>query len=87
MPSARLKVRVQPGAKRSEVVGWQGDTLRVRVQAPPLEGRANAALIDLLARALGVPRSHVWLERGETSREKVLGVEGLDAEEVRARLG
>ena len=87
MPSARLKVRVQPGAKRSEVVGWQGNTLRVRVQAPPLEGRANAALIDLLARAFGVPRSHVWLERGETSREKVLGVEGLDAEEIRARLG
>ena len=84
---ARLSLRVQPGAKRSEVVGWQGEVLRVRVQAPPLEGRANAAVVELLARALGIPRGRVTLERGEASRDKVIAVEGLDAAEVRRRLG
>jgi uncharacterized protein len=87
MPPVRLRVRAQPGASRSEVVGWQGDTLRVRVQAPPLEGRANAAVIELLAKALGVPRRSVRLERGETSREKVIAVDDLDEAEIRRRLG
>jgi len=87
MPTARVNVRVQPGARRSEVVGWRGDTLRLRVQAPALEGRANAAVVELLANVLDVSRSRVWIERGETSHEKVLGVEGLDEVEVRRRLG
>ena len=86
MPTARLNVRVQPGASRSEVVGWQGDTLRVRVQAPPLEGRANAAVIELLSSALDVPRRRLRLERGEASREKVIAVDGLDEVEMRRRL-
>ena len=86
MPTVRLIVRAQPGASRSEVVGWQGETLRVRVQAPPLEGRANAAVIELLAKALGVPRRCVRLERGETSREKVIAVDDLDEAEIRRRL-
>ena len=87
MPPVRLKVRAQPGASRSEVIGWQGDTLRVRVQAPPLEGRANAAVIELLAKALGVPRRCVRLERGETGREKLIAVDDLDEAEIRRRLG
>ena len=86
MPTARLNVRVQPGASRSEVVGWQGDTLRVRVQAPPLEGRANAAVIELLSSALDVPRRRLRLERGEASREKLIAVDGLDEAEIRRRL-
>ncbi len=86
MPTVRLTVRAQPGASRSEVVGWQGGTLRVRVQAPPLEGRANAAVVELLAKALGVPRRSVRIERGETSREKVIAVDDLDEAEIHRRL-
>lgn len=86
MPAVRVNVRAQPGASRTEVVGWQGDTLRVRVQAPALEGRANAAVIELLAKALGVPRRCLRLERGETSREKVIAVDDLDEAEIRRRL-
>ncbi len=87
MPTVRLVVRAQPGASRTEVVGWQGDTLRVRVQAPPLEGRANAAVIELLAKALSLPRRCLRLERGETSREKVIAIDDLDEVEVWRRLG
>lgn len=86
MPIVRLRVRVQPGASRSEVIGWQGQCLRVRVQAPPLEGRANAAVIDLLAKALDVPRRRLRLERGEATREKVIAVEGLEEADIRQRL-
>ena len=86
MPTTRLKVRAQPGASRSEVVGWQGECLRVRVQAPPLEGRANAAVIELLAKALGLPRRCLRLERGEASRDKVIAVDDLDEAETRRRL-
>jgi uncharacterized protein (TIGR00251 family) len=83
---AHLKVRVQPGARRSEVVGWQEGVLRVRVQAPPIEGRANEALTELLAKVLGVPKSAVAVRTGHAGREKLLAVEGLTDEELRARL-
>ncbi len=84
--ATKLKVRVQPGAKRGEIVGWQGDALRVRVQAPPVEGRANQAVIELLAEALGVPKSRLVVQMGQGSREKLIVVEGLSPEELRQRL-
>lgn len=84
---AHLRVRVQPGARRSEVVGWQAGVLRVRVQAPPVEGRANEALVELLARALGVPKGTLSVRLGRGAREKLLVVEGLTEAELRARLG
>jgi hypothetical protein len=60
--------------------------LRVRVTAPPVEGRANDALLRLLARALDVPVSRLRIVRGQTQRNKVVAVEGLSADEVHARL-
>ncbi|MGD0766286.1 MAG: DUF167 domain-containing protein, partial [Dehalococcoidia bacterium] len=81
-----LQVRVTPRAARDQIVGWQDDTLRVRVTAPPLEGRANEAVLRLLARALAVSPSRLRIVRGQTQRNKVVAVEGLSEEEVRFRL-
>jgi uncharacterized protein (TIGR00251 family) len=81
-----LHVRVQPGARRNEILGWQGDALRVRVTAPPAEGQANHAVTDLLARALGIAASRIALVRGATSRDKLFRVERLSPSDVRARL-
>jgi hypothetical protein len=68
------------------VLGLEGDVLRARVTAAPVEGRANEALLRLLAEALSVPRSSLRIVRGQRSREKVVAVDGLDAAEVRRRL-
>jgi uncharacterized protein (TIGR00251 family) len=84
---ARLWVRVQAGAARSGIVGWEADgTLRLRLAAPAIEGRANRALVELLAEALDVRRSAVSLVRGETARRKLIEIEGLDLDDIRRRL-
>ena len=70
----KLTVHATPGAKRTEAAGAYGDALRVRLQAPPVDGKANAALIAWAAKALGVPRAQVELLQGAASRHKVLGV-------------
>ena len=77
IPVTRVTVRVQPNASRSEVVGFQGDMLRVRVSAPALEGKANKALVVLLAEWLEVSKSAITLVRGHTSRDKVVEVRGV----------
>ena len=86
METARLPVRLTPRASRDAIAGFEGETLRVRVTAPPVEGRANRALVRLLARRLGVPRGAVRVVAGQTSRNKVVAVGGLDAMELRRRL-
>jgi uncharacterized protein (TIGR00251 family) len=83
---ALVRLRVQPRASRDEIVAWQDDALRVRVSAPPVEGEANAAVRQLLARALGVAPSTVEVIRGERSRDKVVRVAGLSLTAVRARI-
>jgi len=65
-----LEVRVQPRAAGSGFAGLHGDRLRVRVQAPPVEGRANEALVVLLSEAFAVPRARIVIERGLTARDK-----------------
>ena len=82
----RIRLRVQPRATRTEVVGGHGDALRVRLTAPPVDGAANEALVRFLAERLGVARSTVRLVAGETARTKVVSVEGLSAPEAQARL-
>ncbi len=71
-----LSLHIQPGAKRSELAGLHGDALKIRLAAPPVEGRANAALAAFLAGLLGVPKSAVSLEAGTTSRRKRVRIEG-----------
>ncbi|HEV8474028.1 MAG TPA: DUF167 family protein [Methylomirabilota bacterium] len=80
-------MRVQPRSSRSEIGGWRDDgALTVRVTAPPVEGRANAAVGALLAAALGVKASAVRVVHGEGSRDKLVRVIGLTPAEVRRRL-
>jgi uncharacterized protein (TIGR00251 family) len=69
-------VPAQPGARRTEVTGLHGDALRIRVAAPALEDRANAALIEFIAEKLGVPKRDVTLVGGARSREKRLEIRG-----------
>ena len=71
-----LTLHVQPGAARTEVVGTHGDALKIRLAAPPVDGRANDALRRYLADAFGVALRAVIIERGESSRRKVVRVEG-----------
>lgn len=68
------------------MVGWEGEVLRVRVQAPPVESRANEALVELLAGALSLPKRDIVIERGAGSRQKLVAIIGLDAAQVRDRL-
>ena len=84
--TARLSVRLTPRARQSGIEGFEGETLRVRVTAPPVDGRANEALTALLARALGVPKRDVRVVAGQASRQKVVAVDGLTNAEVRRRL-
>ncbi len=81
-----LRVHAQPGAGRSSIVGRHGDALRVRVAAPPVEGRANAALVELLARTFGLKEAQVTLTSGESSRTKRFRLEGVSADVVDAAL-
>ncbi|HQF39911.1 MAG TPA: DUF167 domain-containing protein [Opitutaceae bacterium] len=85
--SCRLEVKVIPGASRDEVAGTMGDAVKIKLRAPPVEGRANEALIEFLAARLDLPRRALSLVRGDTSRQKLLRVDGLDLSAVRARLG
>jgi hypothetical protein len=86
-PFCTLAVKAIPNAPRDEVVGWLGNALKVKVHAPPVEGRANEALCEFLADTLGLPRRAVIVLRGDTSRQKVVRIDGLTLAEVQARLG
>jgi uncharacterized protein (TIGR00251 family) len=81
-----LRLHVQPGAGRSAVVGRHGDALKVRVAAPPTGGRANDAVLALVAETLGVKGSDVELVGGGSSRSKRVRVKGVEADEVRKHL-
>ena len=84
--STRLRVRVTPRAGRDRIDGVHEGVLRIRLAAPPVEGQANEALVRLLARTLGVPLRDVRVVRGQTGREKLVEVDGLQEAEVWHRL-
>ena len=77
-----LPVKVIPGASSSNIAGWLGDTLRVRVTAAPERGKANAAVESIVAEALGLPKSAVRIVSGKTSARKILAIEGLSKSDV-----
>jgi uncharacterized protein len=85
-PSTRLRLRVSPGAACTELVGRHGDAWKVRVSAAPERGRANDAVVRLLAARLDVPRRSISVVSGGTTRDKVVELHGLDAAEVERRL-
>ncbi len=82
----RFAVKVVPGAARDRIVGALGDALKVQVAAPPEQGKANARLCELLARALGVPARAVAIAAGHGSARKLVHVQGVDATTARVRL-
>jgi hypothetical protein len=82
----RFAVHVQPRAKKPGIDGTHGDALRVRVQAPPVDGAANDDVIAVIADALGVPRRAVRIAAGHSGRQKLVDVDGIDAPAATARL-
>jgi uncharacterized protein (TIGR00251 family) len=86
LPTTRLRLRVSPGAGRTEVVGRLGEAWKVKVNAAPERGRANEAVLRLLSDRLGLPRSELTLVSGRTGREKVVELRGLGPAEVARRL-
>jgi uncharacterized protein (TIGR00251 family) len=72
-----LDVRVQPRASRSEIAGLHGERLRIRLQAPPVDGKANAALVEFVADLFAIPRARVTIEHGLTGRDKRLRLQGV----------
>jgi len=82
--TVRVRIHVQPRASRNEIVGLHGAALKVRLQAPPVEGAANDALVALIADRLGLPKRAVRVVGGATSRAKTLEIEGTTEAAVRA---
>ncbi len=77
-----IRVHVIPNAKIDEVMGEHGDAIKIKLRAPPVEGKANAALRRFLAEKLGVPQRAIVLDRGERSRDKVIRIDGLSQTDV-----
>jgi uncharacterized protein (TIGR00251 family) len=82
-----VTVRLQPRARRDEVVGERDGVVVIRVTAPPVDGKANQALCRLIAKKAGVAPSRVEIVRGHTAREKVIRVAGVEDDALRAALG
>jgi uncharacterized protein (TIGR00251 family) len=85
-PACTLALKTIPNAPRTEIAGWLGDALKIKVHAPALEGRANDELCAFLAEKLRLPKRAVTLLHGEKSRQKVVHIAGLTREQVIARL-
>ncbi|BET65299.1 hypothetical protein ASA1KI_02170 [Opitutales bacterium ASA1] len=85
-PACRVLFKVTPGAPRDEVLGAHGDAVRIKLRAPPVDGRANAALLAFLADRLDLRTDALRIVTGETARTKLVSVSGLAEDEVRSRL-
>jgi uncharacterized protein (TIGR00251 family) len=85
-PDLVLRLHVHPGAGRTAIVGRHGDALKVKVGAPPADGRANAAVLALVAETLGVQAAQVELASGASSRSKRVRIHGVDADDLRRAL-
>ena len=81
-----LKVKLVPRSSRNQMAGKDGDTYRIKITAPPVEGKANRALIDYISVILEVPKGSVQIVSGESSRMKTLRIDGRSLEEIRQRL-
>ena len=78
----RLSIRLQPRSSRNEIAGLQGDRLKIRITAPPVEGMANEALIEFLSESLNISRRNVCIVSGHSSRNKIVEVCGVELEAV-----
>jgi uncharacterized protein len=83
---AELRVRLQPGASRSEIAGERDGAILIRVTAPPVEGRANEALRKLIAKRVGVAKGRVTIARGQRARDKLVWIDGVEEGAAREAL-
>ena len=81
-----LRLHIQPGAKKTEVTGLHGEALKIRLAAPPVDGKANACLVAFLADTLGIAKASVSLISGESSRAKRVRIDGIDSTAARRAL-
>lgn len=81
-----LTLHIQPGARKTEIAGPHGDALKIRLAAPPVDGKANDALVDYLAQALGVPKASIVIASGHTARRKRLEIRGVQTDQIVALL-
>ena len=86
-PFATVSVRVVPRSSKEGVAGFEGGVVRIRLNAPPVEGKANDALLRFIAKAVGVPRNRITLVTGERGRSKIVRVSGVTREALLAALG
>lgn len=86
MVTANLRLKVVPGASRTQLAGWLGDALKVRVAAPPEAGKANRAVVNLLSESLELPAGAINITSGHGSQHKRVQIDGLTLDEVRRRL-
>ena len=86
LAQTELKIRLTPRASKNEITGREGEVYRVKVTSPPVEGKANAALIELVSKRLGVPKRDIALIAGERSRLKKLLIHGLSDAEAKEKL-
>lgn len=82
----RISVRLQPRSANNQVVGWQNEALKIKVTAPPVDGEANKALVNYLAKSLGISKSSCKIIAGETSRNKTVEILGINKQEFIKRL-
>ena len=80
-------MKVVPGSSRDQIVGWLGDALKIKVTAPPEKGKANDAVVELLAAALGIATDDISVVSGHSSPAKVMAVAGMDDETIRKAFG
>lgn len=86
MANSLLKIKVVPNSSRNQISGWLGDSLKIKLQAPPEDGKANKALIRLLSTTLKIGEKQISLEFGERSPEKLIRFEGIGQEELKILL-
>jgi uncharacterized protein (TIGR00251 family) len=79
-------VHVQPGARKSSVVGFHDGVLRIKIAAPPVDGKANRELIDFMSRILGLRKSNISIEKGETSKHKIISASGITRNELEDKI-
>ncbi len=79
-------VKVMPRASKNQIAGIEGEVVKIRLNAPPVEGKANEALVAFLAENLGVPRAYIEIILGETSRRKVVRVRGVTTKQIEAKI-
>jgi len=82
----RLALKVTPNAGRNEIIGFSDGVLQVRIAAPPVKGKANKELTDFLSKTLGVSKSSISIVKGQTSRNKVIAIEGISREDILKRI-